>query len=123
MTTSEAQPEVCELCRQTIPPGQGVRENIRDSSFAHPADHHQDGIRRLHACTPDHLLELQQGYQGRPFTDEELWAAKIERVMRRYPQGVGLEDLAIESGLTLFQVEAASLWRRRRSEFVSASGP
>ncbi|MFF3728393.1 hypothetical protein ACFYYM_39255 [Streptomyces erythrochromogenes] len=123
MTTYEAQPEICEVCRQTITPGQGVRANIRDSSFAHPVDHHRDGMRRLHACTPDHLLELQQGYRGRPFTDEELWAAKIERVMMRYPQGTSLENLAIESGLSLFQLEAASRWRLRRSEAVSATGP
>ncbi|THA75421.1 hypothetical protein [Streptomyces sp. A0592] len=121
MTTSEAQPEVCDLCQQAIAPGQGVGQNYRDSSFAHPVDHHRDGIRRLRACRPGHLLELQQGYRRRPFTDEELWAAKIERVMRRYPQGTSLENLAVESGLSMFQVEAATVWRLRCGESVSSS--
>ncbi|MFK0238835.1 hypothetical protein [Streptomyces vinaceus] len=103
----------CDLCQLLVPTGQAAYGQVRDSSFAHPVDPQQDGIRLVTACSVDHLAELQQLYRGRPFVNEELWAAKIDRAMAQHHFRLSNEELVKETGLNLLQLEAAAGWRLR----------
>ncbi|MCZ0984659.1 hypothetical protein BEK98_45045 [Streptomyces diastatochromogenes] len=103
-------PAFCDLCRACIAPGQAVSGQVRDSSFAHPVDPHQDGDRMVISCCVDHLAELQRRFRERPFVAEELWVAKIDQVMQRHHVGLSNEQLVRETGLNLVQLEAAARW-------------
>ncbi|MEV6329254.1 hypothetical protein [Streptomyces sp. NPDC051909] len=76
------------------------------------------------ACGVEHLAELQQLYRERPFVNEELWTAKIDRAIRQNPYGLNNEALAKETGLNLIQIEAAAAWRLRgEGRFGAPEGP
>ncbi|MFJ9870132.1 hypothetical protein [Streptomyces sp. NPDC101165] len=100
----------CELCRASIAPGRAVNGQVKDSSFAHPVDPQQDGIRMVTACCADHLAELQRQYDERPFVTEELWVAKIDLAMQQRRMGLSNDQLVRETGLNLLQLEAAARW-------------
>ncbi|MFG2123837.1 hypothetical protein [Streptomyces sp. NPDC048710] len=103
-------PSFCDLCRASIAPGQAVNGQVKDSSFAHPVDPQQDGIRIVTACCADHLAELQRQYGERPFVTEELWVAMIDRAMQQHRMGLSNDQLVRETGLNLLQLEAAARW-------------
>ncbi|WP_411138521.1 hypothetical protein [Streptomyces sp. C10] len=84
---------------------------VPDSSFLHPYDPDLDGLRRLVACGPEHLGELQQQYRERPFVREELWAGKIARALRNQPD-LDEEELADVTGLHFIQIERSLTWGR-----------
>ncbi|MGW2747354.1 hypothetical protein [Streptomyces sp. NPDC001450] len=105
-----ALPAFCDLCRASIAPGQAVSGQVKDSSFAHPVDPRQDGIRIVTACCADHLAELQRQYDERPFVTEELWVAQIDRAMQQHRTGLSNDQLVRETGLNLLQLEAAARW-------------
>lgn len=100
----------CDLCRASIAPEQALNEQVKDSSFAHPFDPRQDGMRTVTACCADHLAELQRQYGERPYVTEELWVARIDRAMQQHRMGLSNEQLVRETGLTLLQLEAAARW-------------
>ncbi|MER7960275.1 hypothetical protein [Streptomyces sp. NPDC096030] len=102
---------VCDLCRTNIAADQAVYGQVRDSSFAHPTDPQKDGMRRVTACSVDHLADLQQLYRERPFVKEELWEAKIDRAMQQHHFRLSNEQLVEATGLNLLQIEAAARWR------------
>ncbi|MFB6477435.1 hypothetical protein ACFCXF_03120 [Streptomyces virginiae] len=104
-------PNLGDLCRKAIFPGQAAYGQVRDSSYDDPVDPAQDGNRLVIACSAEHLGELQQHYRQRPFNREELWTRKIDRAMRQHPEGLGLEQLEKESGLNALQIEAATTWQ------------
>jgi hypothetical protein len=106
-------PELCDLCAAVIRDGSELYATVADSSAVDPHRQTPDGQRRLVACTPHHLRELVDWYDGRPFDDEELWAGIVARAQR----GVGpdadidIEDLVVMTGLTLQQVMRAGRWQ------------
>ncbi len=106
-------PDICDLCHQAFPAGEGVYGRVRDSSWADPADPEHDGRRPITACGTAHLADLQQRYLHRPFVNEELWAAKIDRAQTQHPH-LSQEQLAKETGLNLLQLEAAARWGATR---------
>ncbi|MFJ7154305.1 hypothetical protein ACIQUQ_05150 [Streptomyces sp. NPDC101118] len=118
-------PDICDLCRESTRAGTAVSGRAPDSSFAHPSDPEQDGARPLLACTEAHLVELQRHYGARPYVDEELWSVKIDRAMRRHPEGLSIDDLCRMTGLSMAQVESAAAWRLhhlRRTAFPRPPG-
>ncbi|MCX5446433.1 hypothetical protein [Streptomyces nigrescens] len=90
-----------------------VSSLVRDSSFLHPYDPDLDGLRRLGACGPAHLRELQQLYRQRPFVKEELWAGKIARALRTQPD-LNEGELADVTGLNYIQIERSLTWESER---------
>ncbi|MFE9934343.1 hypothetical protein [Streptomyces sp. NPDC005533] len=106
-------PTVCDLCRRVIPLGDGLCSRVRDSSWADPVDPRYDGRRLIIVCDTGHLAKLQEQFRQRPFVNEELWAAKINRAHLRHQGTLGMNQLAEETGLVLHQIEAAALWAVR----------
>ncbi|QZY20036.1 hypothetical protein [Streptomyces decoyicus] len=102
-------PGVCDLCGMPLPPTTQIYSLVPDSSFIHPNDPDHDGLRRLAACGPDHLSELQQQYRTRPFVKEELWAGKVARALRTQPD-LDEEELADMTGLNYLQIERSLTW-------------
>jgi hypothetical protein len=109
------QPDICDLCHQAIATGTGMYAMVPDSSAIHPSDAELDGRRIVSACGPEHLGELQQLYHDRPFVNEELWTAKIDRALAQHPEGLSPLRLAETTGLNLLQVEKAAFWALRAS--------
>lgn len=111
--------ELCDLCAATFPAGEAVRGYVADSSSVHPTDDWYDGLRRVTACGEAHLEMIRREYGRRPFVDEELWAAKIARVMMSGPPVVSMVQLACRTGLHEPDIRRAIAWhneRRRRME-------
>ncbi|WP_351236893.1 hypothetical protein [Streptomyces sp. NPDC002133] len=100
----------CDLCGEPVLGDQGLCTHVRDSSFIHPQDPSLDGERPLVACSPEHLTELIKESGNRPYTEAELWAGKIDRVLAEHPRGLSLYALAVESGLTQAQIAEAAMW-------------
>lgn len=100
---------LCDLCGMRLPATAQVYSLVPDSSFLHPYDPDLDGLRRLAACGPAHLKELQQQYRKRPFLKEELWAGKITRALRNQPD-LDAEELADVTGLNFIQIERSLTW-------------
>ncbi|MEU2898552.1 hypothetical protein AB0O72_23635 [Streptomyces sp. NPDC088106] len=112
-------PELCDLCGDTFPAGEAVRGYVADSSSAHPTDERHDGLRRVTACCEAHFGMIREEYGRRPFVDEELWAAKISRVMMSGPPAVPMARLACRTGLHEPDIRRAIAWhneRRRRMD-------
>ncbi|MET9150318.1 hypothetical protein [Streptomyces griseoflavus] len=110
-------PELCDLCARTFPEGEAVRGHVADSSAAHPTDEWHDGLRLVTACCGAHLDVLRELYGCRPFVVEELWAAKISRVMTSGPAELSMDRLARRTGLDEPDIRRAIAWhneRRRR---------
>ncbi|MFD7686519.1 hypothetical protein [Streptomyces sp. NPDC059781] len=111
--------ELCDLCGRTFPAGEEVGGHVPDSSSAHPTDTWSDGLRRVTACCEAHLDVLREAYRSRPFVEEELWAAKITRVLTSGPPVLTMVELACRTGLHEPDIRRAIAWhneRRRRME-------
>ncbi|WP_328419165.1 hypothetical protein [Streptomyces sp. NBC_00443] len=67
-------------------------------------------MRQLIACCEEHLDLVRCAFTSR-FVKEELWAAKIARVLRAHPAGVSEEQLTEESGLSIIQIEHTLAWQ------------
>lgn len=110
-------PELCDLCARTFPADEAVRGYVADSSSVHPTDEWHDGLRPVTACCEAHLDVIREEYGLRPFVDEELWAAKISRVMMSGPPELSMGRLARRTGLDEPDIRRAIAWhneRRRR---------
>lgn len=109
--------ELCDLCARTFPADEAVSGYVPDSSSAHPTDDWCDGLRRVTACGEAHLDAIRETYRRRPFVQEELWAAKITRVLTSGPPVLTMERLACRTGLHEPDIRRAIAWhneRRRR---------
>ncbi|MET7802498.1 hypothetical protein [Streptomyces decoyicus] len=93
----------------SVPAATQLSSLVPDSSFLHPYDLDFDGLRRLAACGPEHLRELEQQYHERPFVKEELWAGKVARALRNQPD-LDEEELADVTGLNFIQIERSLTW-------------
>ncbi|MGW2919319.1 hypothetical protein ACWDBF_15840 [Streptomyces angustmyceticus] len=104
---------MCDLCGALTSPASQVFTLVPDSSAIHPYDPQQDGLRRLAACGPDHLGELQRQYRQRPYVREELWAGKVARALRSQPE-LDEDELAEVTGLNFIQIERTLTWESER---------
>jgi hypothetical protein len=102
--------ELCDLCGQVFPEQEAVICHVPDSSAAGPDNDWFDGLRRLTACSEAHLEAVRQRYLKRPYVEEELWAAKIERALTSGPPVLTLEQLACRTGLHAPQIRRAVTW-------------
>ncbi|MET7620552.1 hypothetical protein [Streptomyces sp. NPDC005408] len=110
-----ALPDICDLCGQPLDEETELLALVDDSSAIHTSDPKMDGKRLVTVCSPDHLTELQRQYAERPYSEPELWAGKIARAMRSYPNGIKPKQLRRETGLTDQQIEAAVNWGNERA--------
>ncbi|MFJ7149136.1 hypothetical protein ACIQVT_13180 [Streptomyces sp. NPDC100445] len=108
--------ELCDLCAAVVPADTAVRGYAADSSSAHAALDWFDGLRPLTACDEDHLERLREEYRRRPFVEEELWAAKIARVLGSGPPALGILELACRTGLHESEIRRALAWHNRRRQ-------
>ncbi|MFJ9543332.1 hypothetical protein ACIRPX_39720 [Streptomyces sp. NPDC101225] len=102
--------ELCDLCGQVFPQQEAVLCHVPDSSAAAPDRPWSDGLRRLTACGEAHLDLLRERYRKRPYVEEELWAAKIDRVLAHGPSALPLEQLACRTGLHAPEIRRAVAW-------------
>ncbi|MFE1775417.1 hypothetical protein [Streptomyces sp. NPDC059008] len=110
---TEPDPTLCGLCGVQLTPATEVFTLVPDSSAVHPYNADLDGMRRLGACSPDHLGELQQHYRQRPYIKEELWAGKIARALRLQPD-LDKEELSEVTDLNFLQIERSLTWESER---------
>ncbi len=110
---TEPDPTMCDLCGVQLTPATQVFSLVPDSSTIHPYNADLDGMRRLAACSADHLGELQQRYRQRPYIKEELWAGKIARALRLQPD-LNEEELAEVTDLNFLQIERSLTWESER---------
>ncbi|EYT79488.1 hypothetical protein CF54_31010 [Streptomyces sp. Tu 6176] len=103
-------PELCDLCGLTFPACEAVRERVPDSSAVHPTDDWFDGLRLVTACSEAHLAVVRERYRHRPFVQEELWAAKIERALSGGTQVLTMERLGCRTGLHAPEIRRAIAW-------------
>ncbi|MEU5522944.1 hypothetical protein AB0L56_17640 [Streptomyces sp. NPDC052079] len=106
--------ELCDRCAATFPADQAVRGYVADSSSVHPTDEHHDGLRRVTACGEAHLDAIRREYARRPFVYEELWAAKITRVLTSGPPALSMTQLACRTGLHEPDIRRAIAWHNER---------
>lgn len=108
----------CGVCGRSVT-ADGIREVVQDSSFLHPTDPLQDGLRTLVACDKDHFNELAAPIRERAYADEELWAGKVSRaVQQAWPGGVWGEELERATGLTAKQIVRAADWNKARTRHL-----
>jgi hypothetical protein len=113
--TAEPVPlELCDLCARVFPEGESVSGYVPDSSAAHATDERFDGLRLITACCDDHFDVVKDGYAHRPFVEEELWAAKLTRVLTTGPPALSMEQLGCRTGLLEPQIRAAIAWHNAR---------
>ncbi|MFF5025664.1 hypothetical protein ACFY2J_15785 [Streptomyces collinus] len=78
-----------------------------------------DGLRLVTACGPDHFEVLREVYRSRPYTEEELWAAKITRALTHGPPVLSVAELGCRTGLHEPEIRRAIAWhnshRQRRA--------
>jgi hypothetical protein len=116
---SEPRPlELCDLCARTFPADEAVRGCVPDSSSVHPTQDWFDGLRRVTACGEAHLGVIREAYARRPFVEEELWAAKIARVMMSGPPVVTMVRLACRTGLHEPDIRRALAWHNERRRLM-----
>ncbi|MCZ4103785.1 hypothetical protein, partial [Streptomyces sp. H39-C1] len=87
---------------------------VPDSSSIHAVNAKFDGKRMIVTCSREHLAQLVEQYEQRPFVPEELWTGKIGRALVTHPDGIRAQELAEETGLDLNQIERAVKWNNRR---------
>ncbi|MFF7656772.1 hypothetical protein ACFZCY_44460 [Streptomyces sp. NPDC007983] len=82
---------------------------VRDSSVIHSHNPRLDGKRWLTAGSREHMAELVEQYEQRPFVDAELWAGKIGRAIEDHGGKISPEVLAEDTGLAQDQIELGVL--------------
>ncbi|MFQ6148094.1 hypothetical protein ACLMNJ_34365 [Streptomyces seoulensis] len=102
--------ELCDLCAATFPADRAVRGYVPDSSAAHPTDDWLDGLRPVTACGEAHFAVVRESYRLRPFVQEELWAAKIERVLTAGAPVLTMDQLGCRTGLHDPEIRRAIAW-------------
>ncbi|MFC9281617.1 hypothetical protein [Streptomyces collinus] len=108
--------ELCDLCGATFPEGDVVRRHVPDSSSVSGHNDWFDGLRLVTACRPEHLDVLREIYRRRPYTQEELWAAKITRALSHGPPVLSVEELGCRTGLHEPEIRRAIAWHNSRRE-------
>ncbi|GGV82601.1 MULTISPECIES: hypothetical protein [Streptomyces] len=102
--------DLCDLCGVTLPPERTVSTYVPDSSAALPGRDAYDGLRLLTACCEQHLTALREQYRARPFVQEELWAAKIERELNAGTPVLTMTQLGCRTGLHEPEIRRAIAW-------------
>ncbi|MDJ0344213.1 hypothetical protein QMK19_29280 [Streptomyces sp. H10-C2] len=105
----------CDLCGRLIDPNTARYGAARDSSVIHNRDPQMDGKRLLIACDAEHMTTLWNQYQQRPYSEPELWAGKMQRVLRDHRRGLDQAAMERATGLTAEQITAAFLWNNARA--------
>ncbi|MBT2207718.1 hypothetical protein [Actinomadura sp. NEAU-AAG7] len=76
-----------------------------------------DGRRMVVACSPDHMRQLHDLAEARPYNDAELWAGKLLRALEDARPAdqieISVEELRHATGLTPEQLLAAMCWLER----------
>ncbi|MEW2512702.1 hypothetical protein [Streptomyces sp. NPDC046870] len=108
--TAQVRLDLCDLCAATFTEGEAVRGYVPDSSSASPDNDWFDGLRLITACGEAHFAIVREIYGHRPFTYEELWAAKITRALTCGPPVLGLEELGCRTGLQPEEIGRAIAW-------------
>lgn len=108
--TARARLELCDLCAATFTESEAVRGYVPDSSSASPDNDWFDGLRLITACGEAHLAIVREIYRHRPFTYEELWAAKITRALTSGSPVLGIEELGCRTGLREEEIRRAIAW-------------
>ncbi|MEU4038929.1 hypothetical protein [Streptomyces collinus] len=108
--------ELCDLCGATFPEDDMVRRYVPDSSSVSRHNDWSDGLRLVTACGPDHLDVLREIYRRRPYTEEELWAAKITRELTHGPPVLSVEELGCRTGLYEPEIRRAIAWHNSHRE-------
>ncbi|MEW2253311.1 hypothetical protein ACFW6K_32485 [Streptomyces sp. NPDC058733] len=106
--------ELCDRCGTAFPEADAVTGYVADSSCAQPLRPWFDGMRRITACCAAHYESVRDEYRLRPFVEEELWAAKIERVLRDGAPVCTLEELGRRTGLDEPDIHRAVAWHNDR---------
>ncbi|MER5217945.1 hypothetical protein ABT063_47480 [Streptomyces sp. NPDC002838] len=106
--------ELCDLCAAVFPASEAVSGCVPDSSSAHATNDWFDGLRRVTACSDAHFDAIRETYRRRPFIEEELWAAKITRVLTSGPPVLTMEQLACRTGLHEPEIRRAVAWHNER---------
>ncbi|MYR56668.1 hypothetical protein GTY54_10630 [Streptomyces sp. SID625] len=114
--------ELCDLCALTFPACEAVRGRVPDSSAVHPTDDWFDGLRLVTACSEAHLDGVRERYRHRPFVQEELWAAKIERALSGGTPVLTMERLGCRTGLHEPEIRRAIAWHNAHLPPDTASG-
>jgi hypothetical protein len=115
--------ELCDACAATFPRDKAVRGYVPDSSFAHPTNDWFDGVRTITACSDAHVEAIRELYERRPFVEEELWAAKINRALTTGPPTLTLEQLGRRTGLDERRIRRAIVWHNERMQKRQRMGP
>lgn len=102
--------ELCDLCARTFPEDEAVRGYVPDSSSVHPTQDWFDGLRLVTACSDAHFAVIWDRYRLRPFVQEELWAAKIDRALTGGTPVLTLEELGCRTGLHEPEIRRAIAW-------------
>ncbi|MEW2296309.1 hypothetical protein ABZ719_27060 [Streptomyces sp. NPDC006743] len=102
--------ELCDLCALTFPADEAVRGYVPDSSAVHPTEDWFDGLRLVTACGEAHFAAVQERYRHRPFVQEELWAAKIDRALSGGTPVLTMGQLGCRTGLHAPEIRRAIAW-------------
>ncbi|WP_328773618.1 hypothetical protein [Streptomyces sp. NBC_00286] len=106
--------ELCDLCGDVFPASDAVSGYVPDSSATHATNDWFDGLRHVTACRDVHFDAIRETYRRRPFIEEELWAAKITRVLASGPPVLTMEQLACLTGLHEPEIRRAIAWHNER---------
>lgn len=112
--TEKTRLELCDLCAGTFAESEAVRGYVPDSSSVNASNDWFDGLRLITACSEPHFAIMQEIYRYRPFTDEELWAAKITRALTTGPPVLTIEELGCRTGLHVPEIRRAIAWHNAR---------
>ncbi|WP_330343035.1 hypothetical protein [Streptomyces sp. NBC_00557] len=112
--TEQSRLELCDLCGATFDEGEAVRAYVPDSSSVGCDNDWFDGLRLITACSDPHFAVVRDVYRHRPFTDEELWAAKISRALTTGPPVLTFEELGRRTGLHEPEIRRAIAWHNAR---------
>ncbi|MEU7301561.1 hypothetical protein AB0950_29920 [Streptomyces sp. NPDC007189] len=108
--TEQSRLELCDLCGATFAESEAVRAYVPDSSSVNCDNDWFDGLRLITACGDPHFAVVQDIYRHRPFTHEELWAAKIDRALTTGPPVLTFEELGCRTGLHGPEIRRAIAW-------------
>ena len=112
--TRQSRLELCDLCVATFQASAAVRGYVPDSSSVSSDNDWYDGLRLITACSRRHFAVIQEIYRHRPFTYEELWAAKITRALTTGPPVLTIEELGCRTGLHEPEIKRAITWHNER---------
>ncbi|MCZ4101409.1 hypothetical protein G3I60_43385 [Streptomyces sp. SID13666] len=107
--------DICDACARPLTDGCHLNV-VPDSSAIHASDRARDGRRLIAACSPEHLMALQQEYRERPFVPEELWAGQIRRALAQQHHGLTSQALSEATGLDDLQIQRAMEWEQHRAQ-------